>query len=129
MVTLSHIEETSKTARNYPELAQKYADIGIESYTVDVATDIICYRMSDGHLAVKYPMHDPRPVATAFNKEGVVLAIEANIAGKTTYPEFMQAIAQAGVHLYEATLIGGNKRVTYIGITGSHEEKIPSVTL
>jgi len=127
MITLAHIQETSKTARSYPELAKIYHEIGIESYTVDTATDIICYRMANGHIVLNHPKHEPRIVATAFSKEAVIKAIEANIAGQTTYPEFMQAIAKAGVRLYEATLIGNNKRVTYIGITGSHEEKIPSV--
>jgi uncharacterized protein YbcV (DUF1398 family) len=125
MVTLTHIDTAAQSSTSYVELVKKYMEIGIESYTVDVATDIVCYRLKDGHLLLRHPGHEAKAIAPHFHKDKVVAAIEANIAGKSNYPTFMHDIAKAGVHFYEATLVGDNKRVTYVGILGSHEELIP----
>ena len=127
MITLQDIQTVSQTATSYADLAKKYADIGIQSYTVDVSTDVICYRLAEGELLINYSEHQPKVIAPAFNKTKVIQAIEASVAKRITYPEFMQLIAQAGVFFYEATLIGNNRRVTYIGISDSHIEQIPSV--
>lgn len=127
MISLQDIQAVSQTATSYADLAKKLADIGIQSYTVDVSTDVICYRLAEGELLLKYSDHSPRAITSSFNKTKVIEAIEASVAKKITYPEFMQRIAQAGIYFYEATLIGTNKRVTYIGISESHIEQIPSV--
>lgn len=114
-----------KTSKNYPELAANLIEIGIESYTVDVATGAVLYRMGFGNN-IMHPSHDGvRAIAEHFSAEGVVQAIRNNRQGKTTYPQFMHEIAAAGVRFYEATLHGENKRVTYIGSAGFYEESIP----
>ncbi|HSZ71045.1 MAG TPA: DUF1398 family protein [Cytophagaceae bacterium] len=125
MLTLTQLESAAKSATSYPELVKIYISLGIVSYTVDAATDIICYRLAEGQTIVKHPGQEARSIAKEFDKDAVVAAIHANIAGQSNYHQFMQAIAQAGVHFYEATLNGNNKRVTYIGRSGSHEESIP----
>ena len=83
------------------------------------------YRLKDGDIILHTEVHTPREIAATFNEQQTVQAIRDNQAGKTDYPGFMDAIAKAGVRLYEATLNGGNKRVTYIGTGGFYEERIP----
>jgi len=119
------IQEQYKTATSYPDLVLKLIAIGVQSYTVDVATRIILYRFSDGENVIHNNSNEPVLVETAFDKELTVKAIRDNQQKKTDYPGFMKDIANAGVRFYEATLIGKNKRVTYIGIGDRYEETIP----
>jgi len=119
------IMDAYKTAKNYPALAAALIEIGIESYTVDVATGTMLYRMGFGNNLM-HPSHDGvRAIAEHFDEAKVIRAIRDNQQGKTTYPQFMDGIAAAGVRFYEATLHGENKRVTYIGSVGFYEESIP----
>ncbi len=127
MISLQDIQALYPTATSYPDLAQKLANLGVLSYSVDVSTDIICYRLADGQLIIQYANHESKAIATSFSKVKVIDAIQANIAKQTTYPEFMRDIALAGVYFYEATLTGTNKRVTYVGISDCHIEQIPSI--
>ncbi|AFD07009.1 DUF1398 family protein [Solitalea canadensis] len=119
------IQHVYKTASNYPELVRQLIEVGIQSYTVDVATGSILYRLEHGHTHLHEGTVQPRSIEEKFNRELTIKAIRDNQQGKTTYPEFMDGIAQAGVRFYEATLSGNEKRVTYIGYGGLYEEVIP----
>lgn len=114
-----------KAASNYPDLAKRLNEIGVESYTVDTASNTILYRFSDGKNILHHGNSTARNIKETFNEQKTVQAIRNNQQGKTDYPGFMNEIAEAGVLFYEATLIGSNKRVTYIGISGFYEELIP----
>ncbi len=114
-------------AKSYPELAARLLELGISSYTVDTASGIILYRFPDGAHVLHHDAHAGRTVNAVFNEAATIQAVRDSQAGKIDYPGFMQAIADAGVYLYEATLAGNNKRVTYIGIGGMYEETIPTV--
>lgn len=126
-----NIQESLQTAygaaKSYPELAAGLLALGIHSYTVDTATGIILYRLADGALVLHNTETAGRAIAPAFSETATIQAVRDNQQGKTDYPGFMDAIAAAGVHLYEATLAGNNKRVTYVGKGGSYEEPIPAV--
>lgn len=91
----------------------------------DVSTSTILYRFDKGENMVHPGGVEPRAIAATFDEQQTVQAIRDNQQGKTDYPGFMNEIAVAGVRLYEATLTGSNKRVTYIGRGGSYEEAIP----
>jgi len=52
----------------------------------------------------------------AFNREAVISALRTDQAGKSTFPEFLNAIWQAGVVRYEVDFSG--RTVTYYGCTG-----------
>ena len=119
------LQEAYQTAKNYPDLAGKFIQIGIESYTVDVATGMILYRLPGGQNLFHAAHGKIREINPEFSEEHTVQAIRNNQAGKSTYPEFMNEIADAGVRMYEATLVGEHKRVTYFGSGGSYEERIP----
>jgi uncharacterized protein YbcV (DUF1398 family) len=120
---ITAINEAARFAKTYPELVEGMINIGIQSYTVDVATGTTIYRVADGEFAIKEGNAE-RTIASAFDNDATVQAIKDSQAGKITYPEFMDAIAASGVRFYEATLIG-TKRVTYIGAGGYYEENIP----
>jgi len=120
---LTALHQLGATAKSYPELAKGMIGLGIESYTVDVATGTTLYRMAGGELALREGQA-LRTIATAFNNNATVQAIKDSQAGKINYPQFMDAIAQSGVRFYESTLVG-TARVTYIGTGGYYEEEIP----
>lgn len=119
------IKECYASAKNYPDLARRLSDIGMQTYTVDTATSTILYRFDDGIHVIHPGTISPRYISEHFNEEKAIAAVRNNQQGKTDYPGFMNEIAEAGVRFYEATLIGDNKRVTYIGGGGSYEEAIP----
>lgn len=120
-----NIKAAYENASSYPELVTKLIAVGVESYTVDVASGNILYRFAAGEHILHYGSAALRVIAGAFNEVNVIKAIRDNQQKKSTYPEFMDAIAQAGVRFYEATLTGNNKRVSYIGVQEKYEENIP----
>jgi uncharacterized protein YbcV (DUF1398 family) len=121
--TLEQIEAAYVSAKTYPALVLMLIELGIESYTVDVTTHTTVYRLIKGQLLIRYGNHTVT-VGAPFSGEGVRQAIYVHTQGKTDYVGFMQGIARAGVHFYEASLAGDNKRVTYIGATDCHVEHI-----
>jgi uncharacterized protein YbcV (DUF1398 family) len=95
------------------------------TYTVDVSSSTILYRFTEGQNVLHPGNIVSRPIAETFDQQATIRAIKNNQHGKTDYPTFMEQIAEAGVRFYEATLIGSDKRVTYIGTCGFYEETIP----
>jgi uncharacterized protein YbcV (DUF1398 family) len=127
MQTQSKIKAAYESSNNYPELVKKLIDAGVQSYTVDIATSAILYRLKDGENILHTEINVPREIVTPFSEQETVQAIRDNQQGKSDYPGFINAIAKAGVRFYEATLNGDNKRVTYIGSGGKYEESIPDL--
>lgn len=125
MSTQEQINQAYTTAKNYPDLAQKLVDAGVQSYSVEVSSGIILYRLADGETILHSNAVEPRRISTTFDQPETIGAIRDNQQGKSDYPGFMAAIARAGVRFYDAILTGGNKRVIYVGIGGYYEEKIP----
>lgn len=125
MNTAEKIQAAYASAKNYPDLAAKLIVAGILSYTVDVSSRTIIYRLAAGETHLHESTTGPFPINQNFNRDLTVKAIRDNQQGKTTYPQFMEDIANAGVRFYEATLNGNAPRVTYIGIGGFYDEKIP----
>ena len=125
MNVLVNILQAYQQAKSYPDLVRKLIAIGIHSYTVDVTTGTILYRLSGGVNAL-HEATSNREIFTPFTRQAVIQAIRDNQQGKTDYPAFLNDIAKAGVRFYEATLEGNRKRVTYIGTGGWYEELITS---
>ena len=120
------IKACYKAASDYPDLAKRLNQIGVESYTVDTASSIILYRFGDGVTILHSGNPNARSIEPNFDEQKTIDAVRNNQQGKTDYPGFMQEIAAAGVRFYEASLVGPNKRVTYIGTGGFYEERIPN---
>ncbi|MCC6187024.1 MAG: DUF1398 family protein [Chitinophagaceae bacterium] len=125
MNTSEQIHEAYRNSRNYPELVQMLIDAGVQSYTVDVSSDIKLYRLADHSTILHNDKSATRLVAQQFDASKVADCIVATQAMQMTYEQFMPAIAAAGVRFYDAVLVGDNKRVNYIGIGGNVEEKMP----
>lgn len=127
MSTDETIQAAYATAKNYPDLAQKLVNTGVQSYTVEVSSGAILYRLDAGETSLHLKKTEPKAISSMFDTTQTIQAIRDNQAGKTDYAEFMNAIARAGVRFYDAILTGVNKRVIYIGLGGYYEEKIPIV--
>jgi len=125
MEKLEQIQNAYKVATGYPDLVKKLVELGVQSYTVEVSSEIVLYRFDDNKTALLDKAHLPKTIAENFDRELTIQAVRDTQQGKTGYPAFMNDIAKAGVRFYEATLSGENKRVTYIGVGGHYEEKIP----
>ena len=54
------IKDAYTGAKNYPDLAQRLINAGIQSYTVDVATGIILYRLENGAIHLSTPNSSPK---------------------------------------------------------------------
>ena len=64
----------------------------------------------------------------AFNQEAVIHALRVDQAGKSTFPEFLAAIWQAGVIRYEVDF--SNRTVSYFGSDPtSYVESYPAVEI
>jgi uncharacterized protein YbcV (DUF1398 family) len=124
MINYADIQVAYQNATNYPDLVSKLIAIGIQSYTVDVVTGTVLYRLADGENILHFN-NGERNIAANFSEEKTVQAIRNNQQGKSDFPTFMNEIAIAGIRFYEATLNGNNKRVTYVGSNGSYQEMIP----
>ncbi|MEO6547166.1 MAG: DUF1398 family protein [Ferruginibacter sp.] len=124
MVLAEQIQDAYQHATTYPDLVFKLISLGVQSYTVDVATGITLYRFDGGVQELHQQSSVARNLADTFSYDLTVKAVKDNQEGKTDYPGFMKDIAKAGVRFYEATFTG-NLRVTYIGIGGVYEEEIP----
>jgi uncharacterized protein YbcV (DUF1398 family) len=97
------INQIYASSKTYPELVGKLIDIGVQSYTVDVATSIVLYRFANGETIIRSHGTENRMVSVPFRNELTVQAIRHNQQGKNDYPAFMNDIAEAGVRFYEAT--------------------------
>ena len=125
MELIDKIQECYRKATSYPDLVKHLIQIGIESYTVDVSSSTVLYRLAEGQTVLHPSNIEARIIELNFDEAKTIQAIRNNQQGKTDYPGFMKEIAISGVRFYEATLIGPKKRVTYIGIGGFYEEAIP----
>jgi len=123
-MNIDEINNAYVGATSYPEIVRNLIALGVESYTVDAATDVTVFRIANGVTVTRYSNDEFRVPARDFDGSEVKNAIVANQKGESDYHGFMDHIARAGVRLYEATLIGGNKRVEYFGIGDSHVEAI-----
>lgn len=122
--TAESIRQCAIRARNFPELAAALRDLGMHSYTVDVASHATLYRSLEGEI-VQLPGQTPAaPVTAAFSPEATMAAIRRNQRGESDYPGFMQDIAAAGVRRYETLLTGPRPRCIYFGSDGQLEEPI-----
>jgi len=124
-MTIDQINDAYTGATSYPEIVRNLIALGIESYTVDAATDVTVFRLGNGETVARYSNSEFRAPAKEFDPNEVKAAIVQNQKGESDFQGFMDHIARAGVRIYEATLNGDNKRVEYFGIGGSHVEAIP----
>ena len=124
-MTIDQINQPYTGANNYPNIVRNLIAVGIESYTVDAATDVTVYGLAGGEKRVRFTEKVFRPPAFSFDPDDVKSAIAINQKGESDYHQFMDHIARAGARFYEATLNGENRRVEYFGLGASRVEAIP----
>jgi len=124
-MTIDQINEASSGATSYPDIVRNLIARGVESYSVDAATDVTVFRLAGGETLVRFTGTEVRTPSATFDADDVKNAIAINQQGQSDYQQFMDHIARAGVRFYEATLNGENKRVEYFGLGASHIEAIP----
>ncbi|MBP7619176.1 MAG: DUF1398 family protein [Geothrix sp.] len=74
------------------------------------------------------PLVDGMAEVPPFNREALISALRADQAGRSTFPEFLQASWKAGVVGYDIDLIG--RTCTYHGAGGeTYVESYPEVEL
>src|SRR5277367_6142058 len=101
----------------YPQVLEKLAAIGVESYHADLYRHEKTYYMSSGESHVEgEPKLDGLTIAEGFHPDGVRRAIQLVQQGKIGYIAFMEQIAAAGVAQYWVYLPG--KKVDYFGRRG-----------
>jgi len=111
----------------FPEVVRKLAEIGIESYVVDlISLKKTVYGKSEGYFEEEFSSSfDTIPVVSAFNAEQVQDALRNIQQQRIGYVDFLKRIMEAGVCRYEVFIEG--RKVIYLSRSGDfHIEPFPS---
>lgn len=109
----------------YPVYVKNLKEIGVKSYEVSVADHLTRVYGNEGD-PLDVPGNVPATVCSdTYYEPHLKAALMSNQTGLTSYPQFMNEIAEAGIHHYVADL--DNMKVTYYGKNpeNKYEEKIP----
>ena len=116
-------------AGGFPYLAEVLRQAGVKRNLWFLPSLQSIYITDDGPVLEQGP-----PLVTgtfdvpAFNRDAVVSALRTDQAGKSTFPEFLNAIWQAGVVRYEVDFSA--RTVTYYGCADeNYVESYPAVRL
>jgi uncharacterized protein YbcV (DUF1398 family) len=120
------MRETQAGNMVFPEVVRRLAEVGVESYFVDLAEGKESFYASNGESYTE-KMSLPRDrIAEEFSASGLITAIRGAQADTVRYPEFVKRATAAGVIAYWAFLAG--KKVIYFGRKGEmHVEEFPGV--
>ena len=128
---INTVQETTRESlagtMTFPEVVQKLAAIGVESYRVDLIRNEKTVFMPNGESIVeKLVWKNPAPAAQ-FSFEGVQAAVKRSQAKEIDYQEFLRQIMAAGTTFYMVYLNG--KKVVYFGRNGEMNiEGFPIIT-
>lgn len=103
----------------FPYLAEALREAGVTRNEWFLPSCQSLYLMGKGAVVVQNPplisgVIDIPP----FNQERLIKALREDQAGKTSFPEFLQATWEAGVVRYEVDFIA--RKVTYYGCISLH---------
>ena len=108
MFSKSRIEEISKQSKAerwpFPKTFETMKEAGVDYYDVDVATHQITYHGDDTSFTEDVPGFLNLQVAEHFEKQAVSDAIRHHQKEKTSYNDFLQSIANAGVKFYRVDM-------------------------
>ena len=113
----------------FPFLAESLRRAGITRNLWHLPSCQSIYLTEMGPVAVPgTPLIDGMAEVPPFNREALISALRADQAGRSTFPEFLQASWKAGVVGYDIDLIG--RTCTYHGAGGeTYVESYPEVEL
>jgi len=111
----------------FPYLAEALRQAGVQRNIWSLPSCQSNYVMEDGNVVQQgTPLVTGSHNIPKFDKEALIHALRTDQAGKSTFPEFLQAAWEAGVVSYEVDFIA--RKVTYYGILGeSYLEEYPLV--
>lgn len=113
----------------FPFLAESLRRAGITRNLWHLPSCQSIYLTEMGPVAVPgTPLIDGMAEVPPFNREALISALRVDQAGRSTFPEFLQASWKAGVVGYDIDLIG--RTCTYHGAGGeTYVESYPEVEL
>ncbi len=112
----------------FPVLAEVLRQAGVLINRWSLPSCQSIYLMKDNKSIVQQgaPLVTGTHIIPRFNQEALITAIRQDQAGKSTFPEFLQATWDAGVINYEVDFTA--QRVVYYGVYNeSYEEEYPAV--
>jgi len=109
----------------YPKIFNSLKDAGVEHYETKVANHEITY--FGGGKSFQEPITSEvvtLAISDQFNENAVQEAIRSNQSKGSTYMEFLEGIAGAGVNSYQVDM--SERTVTYMAANGEkYVEKVP----
>lgn len=113
----------------FPYLAEtlRQADVLSNTWTLPSCQSI--YILKDGPVVFQgTPLASGMVDIPSFDEAALITAIRADQAGKSTFPEFLEATWKSGVIWYRADFF--ERTVTYGGVTGeTYVESYPAVEI
>jgi uncharacterized protein YbcV (DUF1398 family) len=114
------------TTGGFPFLAEclRQAEVSHNLWTLPSAQSV--YMFESGWVVNQgTPLVSGMVAVEKFDEEALIVALRANQAGESTFPEFLEAIWQAGVVGYDVDF--SNRTVTYMGAGGDiYTEEYPA---
>lgn len=121
--------ETCPKVNGFPVLAEVLRQAGVKINRWVLPSCQSIYIMDDGNLIQQgTPLLNGIHEIPTFNQQALITAIKKDQNGETTFPEFLQAIWNAGVVSYGVDFLARN--VNYHGINGeSYLEEYQAVEI
>ena len=127
---MEHAMTNRPKVGGFPFLAECLRKAGVKHNIWSLPAATSMYLMNDG----EYIINQGTPLVTGmtevprFNEEAIIKAIRADQAGESTFPEFLQAIWNAGAWGYDVDFM--KRKVAYMGAKGEmYIEEYPEVMI
>lgn len=119
----------SPTIGGFPVLAEVLRQSGIKINRWSLPSCQSIYLTEDGAVVQQgTPLINDTQEIPKFNCDQLIMAIRKDQQGQSTFPEFLQAIWNAGVIGYDVDFLARN--VNYYGVNGeSYLEEYPAVEI
>ena len=113
----------------FPVLAEVLRQAGVHVNRWSLPSCQSIYIMDGGAVVQQgTPLVSGTHEIPKFNREALITSLRTDQDGRSTFPEFLQAVWNAGIIGYDADF--GRRLVTYYGATGeSYTEEYPAVEL
>lgn len=112
------IRSAHSSAASFTELVHELSEVGVDSYTIDVASGIFIYRFNDGRREIHSSEFEPRKVTLYFDIEHLKKAINKLKEGDYDGVSFLNNMAKSGVRMVEVVLGDLERRMIYMGLGG-----------
>jgi uncharacterized protein YbcV (DUF1398 family) len=111
----------------FPVLAEVLRQAGVQMNRWSLPSCQSVYLMKEGSVVQQgAPLLTGVQEIPKFDRDALMSALRTDQEGRSTFPEFLQAVWKAGVIGYDADFIG--RKVIYYGATGeSYMEEYPAV--